>query len=176
MLFRISSKNFWKELTERTTKYLFFEPEKTPDFTGFLSGANSQLFKKFWVSPVMTTSIRLRIICLRVTVRGDAPYSTILRAKMQEPPLVKMPRKNKRFWKKPKKELTIFSRCDSIVKLSKANALLAQLDRASGYGPEGRGFESLTAYQKAPEIVDFRSFLLHFERSLPKTKVARLDR
>ena len=27
------------------------------------------------------------------------------------------------------------------------------------YGPEGRGFESLTAYQKAPEIFDFRSFL-----------------
>ena len=26
-------------------------------------------------------------------------------------------------------------------------APLAQLDRASGYGPEGRGFESLTAYQ-----------------------------
>ena len=28
-------------------------------------------------------------------------------------------------------------------------APLAQLDRASGYGPEGRGFESLTAYQAA---------------------------
>ena len=27
-------------------------------------------------------------------------------------------------------------------------APLAQLDRASGYGPEGRGFESLTAYQE----------------------------
>ncbi len=27
-------------------------------------------------------------------------------------------------------------------------APLAQLDRASGYGPEGRGFESLTARQK----------------------------
>ena len=61
MLFRISSKNFWKELTERTTKYSIFEPEKTPDFTGFLSGANSQLFKKFRVVLVMTTSIRLRI-------------------------------------------------------------------------------------------------------------------
>ncbi|MDD6284629.1 MAG: hypothetical protein PUB05_04620, partial [Firmicutes bacterium] len=41
--------NFWKELTERTTKYSIFEPKKTPDFTGFLSGANSQLFKKFRV-------------------------------------------------------------------------------------------------------------------------------
>ena len=41
--------NFWKELTERTTKYSIFEPEKTPDFTGFFSGANSQLFIKFRV-------------------------------------------------------------------------------------------------------------------------------
>ena len=61
MLFRISSENFWKELTERTTKYSIFEPEKTPDFTGFFSGGNSQLYKKFRVSPVMTTSIPLRI-------------------------------------------------------------------------------------------------------------------
>ena len=61
MLFRISSENFWKELTERTTKYSIFEPEKTPDFTGFLSGANSQLYKKFRVSPVMTTSIPLHV-------------------------------------------------------------------------------------------------------------------
>ncbi len=31
-------------------------------------------------------------------------------------------------------------------------APLAQLDRVSGYGPEGQGFESLTAYQrKSPE-------------------------
>ena len=34
-----------------------------------------------------------------------------------------------------------------ITKLSERHAPLAQLDRASGYGPEGRGFESLTAYQ-----------------------------
>ena len=31
-------------------------------------------------------------------------------------------------------------------------APLAQLDRASGYGPEGRGFESLTAYHQATPI------------------------
>ena len=49
-----------------------------------------------------------------------------------------------------------------ITKLSERHAPLAQLDRASGYGPEGRGFESLTAYQKAPEIIDFRSFLFAF--------------
>ena len=37
-----------------------------------------------------------------------------------------------------------------IIKLSAGtgDAPLAQLDRASGYGPEGRGFESLTAYQR----------------------------
>ena len=35
-------------------------------------------------------------------------------------------------------------------------APLAQLDRASGYGPEGRGFESLTAYHREP--IDFNGF------------------
>ena len=48
------------------------------------------------------------------------------------------------------------------MKLSVRHAPLAQLDRASGYGPEGRGFESLTAYQKVPEISDFRNFLFAF--------------
>ena len=38
-----------------------------------------------------------------------------------------------------------------IIKLSMRHAPLAQLDRASGYGPEGRGFESLTACQKDPK-------------------------
>ena len=38
-----------------------------------------------------------------------------------------------------------------ITKLSERHAPLAQLDRASGYGPEGRGFESLTACQKDPK-------------------------
>ena len=32
--------------------------------------------------------------------------------------------------------------------LREAQGPLAQLDRASGYGPEGQGFESLTACQK----------------------------
>ena len=36
------------------------------------------------------------------------------------------------------------------------HAPLAQLDRASGYGPEGRGFESLTAYHREP--IDFNGF------------------
>ena len=43
-----------------------------------------------------------------------------------------------------------------IIKLSERHAPLAQLDRASGYGPEGRGFESLTAYH--PEIVVYQRF------------------
>ena len=38
------------------------------------------------------------------------------------------------------------------------HAPLAQLDRASGYGPEGRGFESLTAYQKSSKSSDFEDF------------------
>ena len=41
--------------------------------------------------------------------------------------------------------------CAIIIKLSMRHAPLAQLDRASGYGPEGRGFESLTACQKDPK-------------------------
>ena len=41
-------------------------------------------------------------------------------------------------------------------KLSKIDrhAPLAQLDRASGYGPEGQGFESLKACQKGPSHRD----------------------
>ena len=39
------------------------------------------------------------------------------------------------------------------------HAPLAQLDRASGYGPEGRGFESLTAcHPETVEIKRFRGF------------------
>ena len=33
-----------------------------------------------------------------------------------------------------------------------ANAPLAQLDRASGYGPEGQEFESLAACQEKPHL------------------------
>ena len=32
-----------------------------------------------------------------------------------------------------------------IIRLSKSNALLAQLDRVFGYEPKGQGFESLAA-------------------------------
>ena len=44
-----------------------------------------------------------------------------------------------------------------ITKLSVRHAPLAQLDRASGYGPEGRGFESLRAYQKSSETERFQN-------------------
>ena len=49
-----------------------------------------------------------------------------------------------------------------ITKLSERHAPLAQLDRASGYGPEGRGFESLTAYQKSPKSSDFGDFCFSY--------------
>ena len=64
----------------------------------------------------------------------------------------------KLFYKTAKKELTIPSWCGNIIKLSKANALLAQLDRASGYGPEGQGFESLTARHSATDYPLWRFF------------------
>ena len=46
-----------------------------------------------------------------------------------------------------KKGLHFLPRCANIARRLK-NAPLAQLDRVSGYGPEGRGFESLKACQK----------------------------
>ena len=57
--------------------------------------------------------------------------------------------------------LHFVEQCDIITKLSLRHAPLAQLDRASGYGPEGRGFESLTACQKDPKPYGFGSFCLH---------------
>ena len=42
-----------------------------------------------------------------------------------------------------------------ITKLSARHAPLAQLDRAFGYGPKGREFESLRAYQKSLETERF---------------------
>ena len=59
--------HFFQKLLERTdgknNKIFNFRTGENPVFTGFLSGANSQLYKKFRVSPVMTTSIRLHISC-----------------------------------------------------------------------------------------------------------------
>ena len=47
-----------------------------------------------------------------------------------------------------KRDLQILPDYANIFELSKRHARLAQLDRASGYGPEGQGFESLIACQK----------------------------
>ena len=54
-----------------------------------------------------------------------------------------------------KKCLHFLSGCANILKHSYVYAPLAQLDRASGYGPEGQEFESLTACQTAPKSADF---------------------
>ena len=57
--------HFFQKLLERTdgknNKIFNFRTEEKPEIMGFLSGANSQLYKKFRVSPVMTTSITLRV-------------------------------------------------------------------------------------------------------------------
>ena len=41
------------------------------------------------------------------------------------------------------------------------NALVAQLDRASGYGPEGREFESCPAHEKNSFIILRKLFFFH---------------
>ncbi len=46
-----------------------------------------------------------------------------------------------------------------MIRLCKKCALLAQLDRAFGYGPKGRGFESYTARQK--EVTRMCDFLFY---------------
>ena len=62
------------------------------------------------------------------------------------------------FEEKQKFILHFISRYAIISELSERHAPLAQLDRASGYGPEGRGFESLTACQKSSKSFDFEDF------------------
>ena len=56
---------FFQKLLERTdgknNKIFNFRTGENPVFIGFLSGGNSQLFKKFRIVLVTTTSIRLRI-------------------------------------------------------------------------------------------------------------------
>ena len=143
-------KNSLERKQERRQKIFDFEIFCVEEYQGESGGRNSQLLPKFRVSPVMTTSIPLHM--------------------MQRHLFYYTPRKNARVWRKAigkkaklfakneKKQLTISVWCGNIIKLSKANALLAQLDRASGYGPEGRGFESLTACQKSSKSSDFEDF------------------
>ena len=70
-----------------------------------------------------------------------------------------MPEKNEIF---RKKLLQFFLGYAIITKLSVRHAPLAQLDRASGYGPEGREFESLRAYQNPRETLCFLRVLSCF--------------
>ena len=63
----------------------------------------------------------------------------------------------KNFKEKRKKDLHFLRSHAIMIKLSARDAQqrqapLAQLDRASGYGPEGRGFESLTAYHVTAKL------------------------
>ena len=44
-------------------------------------------------------------------------------------------------------------------------ALLAQLDRAFGYGPKGQEFESLTARQKRKHLLSTRQKVFSFQRN-----------
>ncbi len=46
-----------------------------------------------------------------------------------------------------------------------ADALIAQLDRASGYGPEGREFESSSARQNRCELLGLQRFFVYFKFS-----------
>ena len=82
-----------------------------------------------------------------------------------------MPGSSKIFLKKLKKGLA-FSKTTwyytNVVRWNPvANAPLAQLDRASGYGPEGQEFESLTACQK-PEVERLRAFVFSVKISAKK--------
>ena len=84
----------------------------------------------------------------------------------------------KKFFEKIlKKGLQFIKSCAIITELSARQwyALLAQLDRASGYGPEGQGFESLRACQKPRnrKVSGFFCFspkvLYHFVGAAPST-------
>ena len=79
--------HFFQKLLERTdgknNKIFNFRTEEKPEFIGFLSGANSQLYKKFRVSPVMTTSISLRVY-FRPPFSSFQKHSKILWREKQE--------------------------------------------------------------------------------------------
>ena len=46
-------------------------------------------------------------------------------------------------------------------------ALLAQLDRVSGYGPEGQGFESLTARHRKTRLYESTTLFFLYETLKP---------
>ena len=59
-------KGLWKELTERTANLFNFRTVENPHGYRVFGGRNGQLPARFRVSPVMTTSIRLRIFKTQV--------------------------------------------------------------------------------------------------------------
>ena len=95
-------------------------------------------------------------------LRGHARYYTKCFGKFQQISgenfalflceAAKMGRKS--FRRKGQKKACFFE-TGVLLYLGTKNALLAQLDRASGYGPEGQGFESLTACHVVADYVSF---------------------
>ena len=79
--------HFFQKLLERTdgknNKIFNFRTGENPVFMGFLSGANSQLYKKFRVSPVMTASIRFHIRLKHGKTRFAHTILSVLREKVK---------------------------------------------------------------------------------------------
>lgn len=79
--------HFFRKLLERTdgknNKIFNFRTGENPVFMGFLSGANSQLYKKFRVSPVMTASIRFHIRLKHGKTRFAHTILSVLREKVK---------------------------------------------------------------------------------------------
>ena len=79
--------HFFQKLLERTdgknNKIFNFRTGENPVFMGFLSGANSQLYKKFRVSPVMTASIRFHIRLKHGKTRFAHTILSVLKEKVK---------------------------------------------------------------------------------------------
>lgn len=72
--------HFFQKFLERTdgknNKIFNFRTGENPEFMGFLSGANSQLYKKFRVHAVMTSSVPLRIFAKQNCITKSGALST----------------------------------------------------------------------------------------------------
>ena len=79
--------HFFQKLLERTdgknNKIFNFRTGENPVFMGFLSVENSQLYKKFRVSPVMTASIRFHIRLKHGKTRFVHTILSVLREKVK---------------------------------------------------------------------------------------------
>ena len=114
---------------------------------GFLSGSGIVGHPPFYIGPTESRPLVCPITPLLVHPHRHSNHCptriTHLRIAHKNTP--------KKFFEKIlKKGLQFIKSCAIITELSARQwyALLAQLDRASGYGPEGQGFESLRACQK----------------------------